>query len=98
MGRRNARIALITRVIPTAEGDLLHYSAVAWEPLGSASKAPAVEVAASTFSERAAALAVLGLELWGGVGRRGILKLLTSTHRLDIPHPALRYRKQPSPT
>ena len=65
MGRRNARIALITRVIPTAEGDLLH-SAVAWEPLGSASKAPAVEVAASTFSERAAALAVLGLDLWGG--------------------------------
>lgn len=70
MGRRNARSALITRVVPTAEGDLLHYSAVAREPLESAFKAPAVEVAASSFSERAAALAVLGLELcvWVGGG------------------------------
>ena len=34
--------------IPTADGDLLHYSAVASEPLESASKAPAAEVAASS--------------------------------------------------
>jgi len=32
--------------IPTADGDLLHYSAVASEPLESTSKAPAAEVAA----------------------------------------------------
>mgnify|MGYP003338843497 CR=1 FL=1 len=31
--------------IPTADGDLLHYSAVASEPLESASKAPAAEIA-----------------------------------------------------
>jgi len=37
--------------IPTADGDLLHYSAVASEPQESTSKA--------------AALAGLGLELWG---------------------------------
>ena len=36
--------------IPTADGDLLHYSAVASEPLESASKAPAAEVAASPVS------------------------------------------------
>ena len=50
--------------IPTADGDLLHYSAVASEPLESASKAPAAEVAASCCLRRAAALAGLGLELW----------------------------------
>ena len=33
--------------IPTADGDLLHYLAVASEPLESTSKAPAAEVAAS---------------------------------------------------
>ena len=54
-----------TKNFPTADGDLLHYSAVASEPLGSASKAPAAEVAASSCLRRAAALAGLGLELWG---------------------------------
>ena len=38
----------ITLTIPTADGDLLHYSAVASEALESASKAPAAEVAASS--------------------------------------------------
>ena len=38
---------------------------VASEPLESASKAPAAEVAASSCLRRAAALAGLGLELWG---------------------------------
>ena len=47
------------------DGDLLYYSAVASEPLESASKAPAAEVAASSCLRRAAALAGLGLELWG---------------------------------
>lgn len=51
--------------IPTDEGDLLHYSAVASEPLESKSHAPAAEVAASSCLRRAAALAGLGLELWG---------------------------------
>ena len=55
----------ITLTIPTADGDLLHYSAVASEALESASKAPAAEVAASSCLRRAAALAGLGLELWG---------------------------------
>ena len=50
---------------PTAAGDLLQYSAVASEPLESASKAPAAEVAASSCLRRVAALAGLGLELWG---------------------------------
>ena len=50
--------------IPIADGDLLHYSAVASESLESASKAPAAEVAASSCLRRAAALAGLGLELW----------------------------------
>ena len=40
--------------IPTADGDLLH-SAVASDPLESASKAPAAEVAASCCLKRAAA-------------------------------------------
>ena len=35
------------------------------EPLESTSKAPAAEVAASSCLRRAAALAGLGLELWG---------------------------------
>lgn len=51
--------------IPTADGDLLHYSAAASESLESTSKAPAAEVAASSCLRRAAALAGLGLELWG---------------------------------
>jgi len=51
--------------IPTADGDLLHYSAVASETLKSKSQAPAAEVAASSCLRRAAALAGLGLELWG---------------------------------
>ena len=55
--------------IPTADGVLLHYSAVASEPLESASKAPAAEVAASSCLRRAAALAGLGLELWGRMRR-----------------------------
>ena len=50
--------------IPTTDG-LLHYSAVASEPLESKSCAPAAEVAASSCLRRAAALAGLGLELWG---------------------------------
>ena len=54
--------------IPTADGDLLHYSAVASEPLESKSQAPAAEVAASSCLRRAAALAGLGLELWGLIG------------------------------
>ena len=54
--------------IPTADGDLLHYSAVASEPLESASKAPAAEVAANACLRRAAALAGLGLEY--GIERR----------------------------
>jgi len=44
--------------IPTADGDLLHYSAVASEPLESVSKAPAAEVAAYSCLRRAAAVAV----------------------------------------
>jgi hypothetical protein len=49
--------------IPTTDG-LLHYSAVASEPLESKSQAPAAEVAASSCLRRAAALAGLGLQLW----------------------------------
>ena len=51
--------------IPTSDSVLLHYSAVASEPLESASKAPPAEVAASSCLRRAAALAGCGLELWG---------------------------------
>ena len=47
--------------ITTADGELLHYSAVASEPLESKSQAPAAEVAAS----RAAALTALGLDMRG---------------------------------
>lgn len=50
--------------IPTTDG-LLHYSAVASEPLESASKAPPSEVAASSALKRAAALAGLALQLYG---------------------------------
>jgi hypothetical protein len=50
--------------IPTADGDLLHYSAVASAPLESPSKAPPSEVAVSGCLRRAAALAGLGLDLW----------------------------------
>ena len=46
-------------------GDMHHYSGVASEPLDSKSKAPAAEVAASSYLRRAAALAALGLEFWG---------------------------------
>ena len=42
--------------IPTADGDLLHSSAVASEPLESRSQAPAAEVAASSYLRRAAAI------------------------------------------
>ncbi len=51
--------------IPTADGNLLHYSAVASEPLESKSHAPSAECSASAALRRAAALAGLGLELWG---------------------------------
>jgi hypothetical protein len=50
--------------IPTTDG-LLHYSAVASEPLESKSQAPAAEVAASSCLRRSAGLAGLGLDLWG---------------------------------
>ena len=50
--------------IPTTDG-LLHYSGIASEPLESKSQAPAAEVAASSCLRRSAALALLGLELWG---------------------------------
>ena len=49
--------------IPTTDG-LLHYSAVASEPLNGKSIAPAVECSASSCLRRACALAGLGLELW----------------------------------
>ena len=49
--------------IPTTDG-LLHYSAIASEPLESASKAPAAEVAASSCLRRACSLSGLGLDLW----------------------------------
>jgi hypothetical protein len=59
--------------IPTADGDLLHYSAVASEPLESESKAPAAEVAASRCLRRATTSAGQLLEgswwLWGWLGR-----------------------------
>ena len=59
------RHVIAEMTIPTADGDLVHYSAVASEPLESASKATAAEVAAYSCLRRAAALAGLGLELWG---------------------------------
>jgi hypothetical protein len=42
--------------IPTADGDLLHYSAVASEPLESTSAVPSAEVAASPYFRMEAAL------------------------------------------
>jgi len=51
--------------IPTADDDLLHYWAVIPETLESALKAPAAEVAATSWLKRAAGLASLELELWG---------------------------------
>jgi hypothetical protein len=54
--------------IPTTDG-LLHYSAVASEPLESASKAPPAEVASSGCLRRACGLAGLGLDLWCERGR-----------------------------
>jgi len=62
--------------IPTADGDLLLYSEVASEPLESKSQVPAAEVAASCCLRRAAALASLGLALWGQSGRRKIGEVL----------------------
>ncbi len=50
--------------IPTQDS-ILHYSAVASEPLESRSHAPSAEVAASSCLRRAAALAGLALELYG---------------------------------
>ena len=49
--------------IPTQDS-LLHYSAVASEPLHGGSQAPAAETAASSALRRACALAGLGLDLW----------------------------------
>lgn len=51
--------------IPTADGSLLHYSAVASVPLEHKSQAHSAEVPANSCLRRAAALAVHGLELWG---------------------------------
>ena len=51
--------------IPTTDGDLLQYSAVASEALESKPQAATAEVAASSCWRRAAALAGLGLELRG---------------------------------
>ena len=58
-------VVVTGRLTITAADGLLNYSAVASEPLESASKAPAAEVAASSCLRRAAALPGLGLELWG---------------------------------
>lgn len=49
--------------VPTADGDLF-WDAVASEPLKSGAFAPPVETAASSALRRAAALCLLGLELW----------------------------------
>ena len=49
--------------IPTTDG-LLHFSAVASEPLNGKSMAPAVESSASSCLRRACALCGLGLSLW----------------------------------
>lgn len=55
--------------IPTADGYLLHYSAVASEPLESASKAAAAEVAASSCLRKGGGTVRIGV---GVVGlRRG---------------------------
>ena len=70
--------------IPTADGDLLNYSAVSSEPLESATKAPAAEVAASSCLRRAAAWAGPGLELWEQKSRAPPLLLILV--RLTNPH------------
>lgn len=49
--------------IPCSDGDL-SWDAVASEPLKSGAFAPPVETAASSALRRAAALCLLGLELW----------------------------------
>ena len=51
--------------IPASDG-LLHFSAVASEPLNGKSMAPAVESAASGCLRRACALSGLGIDLWCG--------------------------------
>jgi len=51
--------------IPTADGDLLHYSAVASEPLESKSQALAAEVAASSCLRRRQHWRVLGWSCGG---------------------------------
>lgn len=56
-----AVVVIGSLTIQTSNGDLLHYSAVASEPLESKSQAPAAEVAASSYLRRAAALAGNGL-------------------------------------
>jgi len=58
-------VVVTGRLTITTTDGILHYSAIASEPLESPSKAPAAEVAASSCLRRAAALAGLGLELWG---------------------------------
>jgi hypothetical protein len=50
--------------IPTLD-NLLHFCAVASEPLNGKSMAPAVESTASSCLRRACAIAGLGLSLWG---------------------------------
>jgi len=59
------RLLLTGHLTVPATDSLLNSYAVASEPLESASKAPAAEVAASSCLRRAAALAGLGLEKWG---------------------------------
>ncbi len=54
------RILISGLTIPTADGNLLHYSAVASEPLESKSHAPSAKCSASAALRRAAALAGLG--------------------------------------
>ena len=51
--------------IPCSDG-LLHFSAVAFEPLNGKSMAPAVESCASGALRRACGLAQLGIDLWCG--------------------------------
>jgi len=58
-------VELLGIALWVGEGALINYSAMAAEPLKSKSQAPAAEVAASSCLRRAAALAGLGLELWG---------------------------------
>jgi len=78
--------------IPTADGDLLHYSAVASEPLESASKAPAADVAAYSCLRRAAALA--GRQPWTlhrciHQGDRGYGRLSADSDAVPRARPAM---------